>query len=133
MAGMQQGAGFRICGSVVRRFVVPSGKVAFLTLDVFADGHGKKIELRGFKDMVEEIGVLQPGALVEVTGAVEMEKLTDRNRNPVLVDGREKWVHAMTVRAIKHEASSRPPAARPPANNVPPPNQDGDPNDPNNW
>lgn len=132
MAGMKQGAGFRICGSVVRRFVVPSGKVAFLTIDVFADGHGKKIDLRGFKDMVEEIGSLQPGALVEVTGAVEMEKLTGRDRNPVLVDGREKWVPALTVREIKFEASSRPPVRTAP-HNVPPPNPDGDQNDPNNW
>lgn len=133
MAGMKQGAGFRICGSVVRRFVVPSGKVAFLTLDVFTDGHGKKIDLRGFKEMVEEIGTLQPGALVEVTGAVEMEKVTGRDRNPVIVDGREKWVPALTVRAIKLEASSRPEASRAPAGNVPPPNPSGDQGDPNNW
>jgi hypothetical protein len=130
-----QGAGFRICGSVVRRFVVQSGKVAFLTLDVFADGHGKKIDLRGFKEMVEEIGTLQPGALIEVTGAVEMEKVTAKDRSPVMVDGREKWVPCLTVRAIKTEGSSRASngGARAPASSTPPANPEGDQNDPANW
>lgn len=112
---MTQGAGFRICGSVVRKFVAPSGKIAFLTLDVFVDGRGKKVDMRGFSEMVEEIGTLNNGALVEVTGTIDIEKLTDKQRQPVVVDGREKWVTALTVRAVKTEGSSKAPAKAAPS------------------
>lgn len=111
---MTQGAGFRIVGSVVRKFVAPSGKVAFLTLDVTADGRSKKIDLRGFGDTVEEIGCLNQGALIEVTGTIDNEKLTAKDRSDVMVDGRAKWVPALTVRAVKAEASSKPAAKSPP-------------------
>jgi len=129
-----QGAGFRVCGSVVRRWTNPAGTFATLTLDVFADGRGKKLDFRAFKEVVNEIGCLTVGAIVEVTGTPDVEKLTAKDKTPVTVDGREVWVTKLTVRAVKTEASSRAPAARNGSSSaVPPPNPDGDQNDPANW
>ncbi|HEY6875577.1 MAG TPA: hypothetical protein VI384_04385 [Candidatus Dormibacteraeota bacterium] len=111
----QHGRGFRICGAVVRKFVAPSGKIAFLTLDVSAPPRSTKIEMRTF-DLVEDVGCLGVGQTVEVTGSVDMEKLTSKDRNPVMVDGREKWIPALTIKKITVEGSSvRPASAATPA------------------
>lgn len=104
----EPGAGFRICGYVVRRFVPQSGKCAFLTLDV-PNGRGKnaKIELRTFEhDLIVEVGALGDGQTVQVTGGIDMEALKDKARNDVKVDGRAVWKPALTIKAIKIEASS---------------------------
>lgn len=114
------GAGFRVCGAVVRKFVAPSGKCAFLTLDVNAHPRSKKIEFRAFSDdMIEEIGGLGVGMTVEVTGNVDMEPVKSKDRKEVLVDGRAKWVPVLTVKALKIEGSSRQPAPRAPAEPAP--------------
>lgn len=109
----QHGAGFRVCGAVLRRNIVPSGKCAFLTLDVIAHPRSKKIEFKAFaREMIDEIAELGAGQTVEVTGQIDMETVKSRDRKDVTVDGRAKWVPALVVKAIKIEGSSvRPPAA----------------------
>ena len=116
--GFQHGASFRICGVVVRRFVSQSGKAAFVTLNVAGDRGGKKIELRAFdQSIVDEIGALGAGQIVEVTGTVDVEKLTNKKRETIKVDGYEKWFPALVIRALTVEGSSRAPAA--PTNGTP--------------
>lgn len=102
------GAGFRIVGYVVRRFVPPSGKVAFLTLDVpNSKGKNNKIELRTFEsDMITEVGALGDGMTVQVTGSIDVECLKDKSKKDVQIDGRAKWVPALTIKALKIEPSS---------------------------
>lgn len=113
---MEMGAGFRVCGFVVRRFVTPSGKAAFLTLDVPSEkaGKTKKIDLRAFDDeVIGDVGSLTPGAKVQVTGVVDMEKVTDKARAPIMIDGREKWTPALTIKKVTVEGSSK--APKPPS------------------
>lgn len=127
-----QGAGFRICGVVVRRFVAQSGKAAFLTLDVVGDRGSKKIELRSFDlSIVADIGQLGAGQTVECTGTVDVEKLTNKKRDEIKIDGYAKWVPALTIRVLRIEGSSRAPAPsngqQPPEPASPPaPNSTGD-------
>lgn len=129
--GFEQGAGFRICGAVVRRFVAQSGKAAFLTLDVVGDRGSKKIELRAFdRSMVADIGELGAGQIVECTGSVDVEKLTNKKRDEIKIDGYAKWVPALTIRVLRIEGSSRAPAPsngeQPPASEPPPANSTAD-------
>lgn len=102
-----QGCGFRACGAVVRKSVVPSGKCAFLTLEVPGERRTQKIEFKAFSDeMIEEIGCLGVGQIVEVTGGIDVGALRGKDRQDVLVDGRPKWVPSLVVKTIKIEGSS---------------------------
>jgi hypothetical protein len=119
-----RGAGFRVTGAVVRKFVAQSGKVAFLTLAVPGNKGETKIDVRSFDVLViEEIGGLGAGQTVQVTGNVDSQKLTTKAGADVMVDGYAKWVPALTVKAIKVEGSSIAPAAN---DGAPPPNSAAD-------
>ncbi len=111
----QHGAGFRVCGVVVRRFVPPSKKCAFVTVEAPGDrGTPKKIDMRTFAaDIIAEVDGLGEGQIIEVTGTIDMESLKDKAKNPVNVDGRAKWCPALTIRALKIEASSVKPKIEP--------------------
>lgn len=116
MGAFRHGFGFRIVGVVSRRFVTTGRKAAFLTVEVSTPPRAKKYDLRAFDEQViAEIEELGAGMTVEITGAVEMEVLKGRDKQKVIVDGREKWVPAFTARAIKVEGSSRRPAAQAPS------------------
>jgi len=106
----EQGSGFRISGSVVRKYVNPQGTFGALTVEVFVDGRKKLLEIRAFKDTTAAFSDLVQGALVTVTGSVDSEKLTSKDKSPVVIDGREKWVSALTARKIVvAEVSKAPP------------------------
>lgn len=108
--GFEQGAGFRICGAVVRKFVPPSGKCAFLTLATPGKKGEVKHELRAFDyDLIVEAGSLGVGQIVQCTGSVDNEPLRDKARNDVQVDGRTAWVTKLTIRAMTVEGSSAKP------------------------
>lgn len=148
----EQGAGFRVCGSVVRRWTNQAGTYATLTLDVFVvdaergRSATKKLDFRAFRGVVTEIAVLTPGSMVEVTGSIDTEKLTNKAKEDIIVDGYPVWVTKLTVRAVKAESSSRAPvgSAAPPTSGTTaertrqmqeqlPPNPAGDQSDPTNW
>lgn len=122
--GFQHGAGFRLCGAIVRRHVIP-GKVAFMTIEVHGHPKSRKHDLKAFAaEVLDEIAELGAGQTVEVTGAIDAEKVTDKKRNAIMVDGREKWVPSLVIKKITVEGSSRrpaPDAAAPPANGAAPP------------
>jgi hypothetical protein len=62
MASFQQGAGFRVAGSLVRKWVSPKGNFAMVTIDVYDSdrGRSKKIELRAFSaDVIAAIDELR--------------------------------------------------------------------------
>lgn len=102
-----RGAGFRIVGAVVRRFVPPSGKCAFVTLAVPGKKGEVKHELRTFDhDLIVEVGSLGVGQIVQATGNVDNEPLRDKAKNDVQVDGRTAWVPKLTIRDLKIEGSS---------------------------
>lgn len=103
----EQGSGFRICGSVVRKWVASTNTVARLVLDVFVDGKSKKLDMIAFKDPVIDVAGLEAGQIVEVTGRIDTEKLTDKKREAVKVDGYEKWVPMLVIRSVKVAPSSK--------------------------
>lgn len=99
---MIQGAGFRVSGRVSRRpFVVSSGKVAFVSITVEADGRKSLLDLKAFEDMVTEVGSLTEGQDVEVTGRISSEKVTDKSKNVIQKDGRDLFVPTLVIKAVK--------------------------------
>lgn len=96
----EQGAGFRISGEVKRKYVNPQGTFAVLTVEVQADGRKKILEMRAFKDAIGAFSDITQGALVTVTGSVDSEKLTSKDKQPVQIDGRDKWISVLTARKI---------------------------------
>lgn len=106
----EHGAGFRITGVVTRVFNSPKGTFSALTVEV-PNGRGgqKKIDMRAFQDAVDQVANLGQGQVVQVTGKVDMESLKDKQRNEVQVDGRAKWVPALTITKVEVEPSSAKP------------------------
>lgn len=117
---MQHGSGFRICGVVLRKFTNSAGTFAALDLSVDAGGRTTKIEgLKGFDEIVvNEIAQLVEGAVVEVTGAIGMEGLKNKDKTEVKRDGRNAWAPLLTIKKIKVEASSVKPAETPDLDDV---------------
>ncbi len=106
---MSDEAAFRITGAVVRTYVPASGKVAFLTLDVLNGEKSRKFDIRGFGDVVQEIGELAKGATVEVIGTLDIEPVKSKTGGEVLVDGFKKWVPMLVARSVtSSKAASRP-------------------------
>ncbi|HVQ52903.1 MAG TPA: hypothetical protein VMS92_22940 [Mycobacterium sp.] len=103
----ERGAGFRIVGAVDRKFVPLSGKCAFLTLAVPGQRGEVKHECKTFDLLViEEIRALGQGQVVQAIGTPEREKLTNKAKQPVMVDGREVWVPMFKINALTVEGGS---------------------------
>lgn len=109
----EEGAGFRVVGCVLRTFISQSGKFAKLTVDVAMHPHPAKIEFKSFDLIViDHIRQLKKGQRIQVRGKIESEKLTDKSRAAVKVDGYDVWVAALRPSSIEVEGSSRAPAPR---------------------
>lgn len=121
-----QGSGFRICGTVLRKRIPDSRKIAFLTLNVERQRSSVKLDMRTFdRGLIDDIGALADGQLVEVTGAIDIEPLKDRAGHEVKVDGYNKWSPALTVKVLRvHEASRSPGPVNQPDPSGPPPDDD---------
>lgn len=128
MSAFRPGCGFRVVGHVVRKFVVASGRCAFLVLAVPGERGERKHELRAFDDeIIIEIGALGVGMTVEALGTIENEALKDKARADVQVDGRACWVEKLTIRTLNVEGSSKvPEAPAAPASAAPKPGAHGD-------
>lgn len=112
MASWERGAGFRITGAVVRKYVPPSGKCAFLTLGTPGNRGEQKTDCKTFDLLVvEEIAALGVGQTVQVTGSVESEKVKDKKGNEILVDGYAKWVPSLVVKTVAVEGASVAPSS----------------------
>lgn len=105
---MTQGAGFRICGTVKRVFVNQAGTFVALSLAVSAGGRTSNIDLKGFAEAAPAVIGIEAGDLVEVTGNVASEKLTAKDKSAVQVDGRDKWVPSLVIKAVKVDAKAKP-------------------------
>src|SRR6266480_7277097 len=103
---MDHGAGFRICGVVERVFAAQSGKFAKVTVSCPGDkGKAQKIDIVAFADAFNLLKSLGQGEEVQITGSIAMEKLTDRQRNDVRIDGYVKWSPMLIAKAVKVEAA----------------------------
>lgn len=124
----EHGAGFRICGAVVRKWVSPTGKFASLVVGA-PNGKGKetKHDLRAFDpELVEQIHGLGVGQIVQATGGIDNEKQTNKAKEEIKVDGYNVWLTKLTIRALTVEGSSVKPGA-PPAAQVAPKGWDDNP------
>jgi len=115
MASWQEGAGFRIVGTIKRLFISPTGKFAAVRLKVNSPPHPPELDMKCFDriligDMQRDLRV---GQRVQFTGKIESEKLQDKSRNDVKVDGYEVWIPALRPAKFEVEGSSRKPAEKP--------------------
>jgi len=121
-----QGSGFRVCGTVLRKRIPDSRKIAFLTLNVERPRSSVKLDMRTFdRGLIDDIGSLADGQLVEVTGAVDIEPLKDRSGHEVKVDGYNRWFPALTIKVLRIHGASRPAAPSEPDPGGPPLDDDG--------
>lgn len=107
----QEGAGFRIIGTIKRLFIADSGKFAKITLTVNAHPHPPELDLKSLDkiligDMKRD---LRQGQRVEFKGNIESEKVTDKARTEVKVDGYTLWIPALRPKSYAVEGSSRVP------------------------
>lgn len=115
MSDFQLGAGFRICGVVSRTFTNQAKTFASLTLETPGDKPGKKqyLEMKAFAhDVISLIEQTGKGETVQVTGHIGSEKLIDKAKNAVQIDGRDKFVPSLVVKAIKTQVIDRKPLPR---------------------
>jgi hypothetical protein len=103
----------RITGVVTNVWRSPKGNFAFLTVEC-PNGRGgkKKTDLRCFSDALDQLSGIGNGMVVRITFSPDAEKLTAKDKSPVMVDGKEKWVTALTVRACEVEPSSAKPVPK---------------------
>lgn len=92
--------GFKEKGTVVRKFVAQSGKFGSLTLDVAGERGSTKLDIVTF-DCVDDFAELQPGAAVVITGRLGMNKITSKNKEPIMVDGFAKWVPQLIATKVE--------------------------------
>lgn len=67
---MKDEASFCLVGAVKKTFVVPSGKMAILTLETSVDGRRTLHEIKAFKEAIGYVKDLQVGEVIEVTGDI---------------------------------------------------------------
>lgn len=112
----ERGAGVRICGFVANKFVARSGKFARLTIAYPGRRAAEdKTDVRSFEhDVISRIAEIGVGETVTVTAGIDREKLTNKAREAVMVDGREAYTIALTIRTLKVEdgAASSPSAPK---------------------
>ncbi len=104
-----RGHGFRAVGFVDRVFIPPSGKVAFLTVAVPGRQKEQKIELRTFdkEDMIPRVRALGVGETVIVTAGIDSNKLINKAKQEVEVDGRAVWCMTLVIRTLEVEGAEK--------------------------
>lgn len=132
MSDIEEKARFQIVGAVQRVNVVPSGKVAFVKVEV-APQPGAQYpdvyEAKGFDETVKQLGALVTGDIVELRGNIRGEAVKNADGSTVQVtgkDGKSRNVRTSTyvVTTVEKKDSTRdvePPKAKPV---IPPPGDD---------
>jgi hypothetical protein len=104
---MIQGAGFRVCGVVNRKFINSQGTFVALTLSCDLGDRKVSVDLKGFKESVAAANDVEQGDTIEVTGSIGVEKLTAKDKSTIQVDGRDKWVPSLVIKAIKVDQAKK--------------------------
>jgi hypothetical protein len=117
-------ADFNIVGGIVRKYVAPSGKAAFLTVETAVDGRRMKHEMVAFDaTTIRQIETAGIGEFVSCKGRLGNKKVTNKNREPAQFDGRDLWVpqYILTyIESASGNVNERPPASAPiPRNSKP--------------
>jgi len=115
---MKEHGRFSITGAVTRKYANDKGTFARLGLSV-SDGQRKRnVDVKAFAvRVVASIARLSDGDIVSVAGDVKSEKLTDKTKQEVQVDGRAVWVPSLVATEIKLEAQQQ--QQPPPADDFP--------------
>lgn len=113
MASWERGDGWRVVGAVVKE---PFCRETFgrLTIGVPGRRGEKKIDVVSFDaEVIGDMRALGIGQTIAVTGGIEIEAVTNRAKEKVLVDGYAKWVPLLVAKKITVEGASVKPAAPP--------------------
>lgn len=108
----EHGTRFEVTGVVTR--VWDNGKGTFAKLTVEApNGRGgvSKIDFKAFSESVDAVRHLGYGQTVKVTGTVAMEKLTNKAKDEIKVDGYSFWYPTLRIGSVEVEPASTKPAA----------------------
>jgi hypothetical protein len=112
---MDDCAKFKIVGGIVKKGVAASGKCAWLTIETAVEGRRAKHELIAFDSpLIYQISTAGEGEFVSCEGKLGNRKVTNKNREPVQVDGRDLWVPQYVLTFI--ESASGTVNEHPPAN-----------------
>jgi hypothetical protein len=65
------------------------------------DGNHKAfVEFYGFADVCPQVDKVHEGSEVEISFSIGSKCLTDKNKEPVLVDGRKTWVPELILKSV---------------------------------
>lgn len=112
----KHGAGFRIVGIVEKVFLAASGKFAKLTISCPGNqDRMQKVDVVAFSDKFDLVKNIGQGEEIRVTGAIAMEKLTNKAREEVKVDGYAKWSPMLVLADVTVMQQAAAPKAEDPA------------------
>lgn len=108
---MEMETKFLVCGYVKRKWVSDKGNFGTLTVDTKSGTHETIVTLRSFKDGdIDGIRALSEGQMVRVTGVISDEKLTDKQKNDVKVDGYNVYTTRLNIKKVEVDKTSQRPA-----------------------
>ena len=112
--GWEEGAGFRIIGTIKKIFINDRGNFAAVKVKVAAV-HSPEFDLKVFdKILIGDIKRdLRQGQRVQFTGGIENEKATERNGDEIKNEaGYTIWMPALRLKKYEVEGSSRAPQSK---------------------
>lgn len=97
---------FKVAGNVAKKWTNDKASFARLTIAIAEGDRTRRIDVRAFDaPLVAKIAALAENDAVEVSGVIEPNKVTSKDREPVLVDGYPRFEMVLTVKTMKVEAS----------------------------
>jgi hypothetical protein len=81
-------------------FISASGNFSKLSLETNVGGKRSFHEVIGFSELTEAMRKLGPGMEVTVTGEVGSEKLADKAKQDILVDGYPRWIPRLVATSV---------------------------------
>jgi hypothetical protein len=97
-------ARFKIVGAVSKHWINAKGNFGTCDIEV-QDGKYKSIfrRCKAFSDVIDAFREIGIGEVIEVVGNLGNEKLTNKAREDVKVDGFNVWVNVLTITSIKRD------------------------------
>jgi len=105
---MKEHGRFSIAGAVTSKFANDKGTFARIGICIPDGKRRRYVDVKAFAArVVASIARLSDGDMVSVAGDVQSEKLTDKTKQEVQVDGRAVWVPSLVATEIKLEAQQQ--------------------------
>lgn len=117
-------ARWTVTGAMSWKWVAPSKKFARCKVESNVMGRRNFHEVMAFGDMVNEIDISGIGEVVTVVGDLQTEKLTDKQKNPIRVDGYEVRLTMLKATSFTRYGETREVEGPRPKQVIPPPDSD---------